>query len=202
MTAKEATGADGGSIYLVEDDRCSLSFALILNDTLGLHPARIRKRSVCSPARSTPRRLSQSPLRGDALRAGAESGAARRCFSAAGFDFPPRERSIRPWLPLALLPRVPMIDHSGEVDRGSALVNARSHYGGVSRQRTRRFVEALTSLAAIALDKQRLIERREALFESLVRLINDAIDEKAPTRAGTAGVSRAGDDDCRGGTPR
>jgi hypothetical protein len=35
VTAKEATGADGGSIYLVEDDRCSLSFALILNDTLG-----------------------------------------------------------------------------------------------------------------------------------------------------------------------
>src|SRR6266576_452842 len=34
VTAKEATGADGGSVYLVEDDRCSLSFALILNDTL------------------------------------------------------------------------------------------------------------------------------------------------------------------------
>src|SRR4029077_755554 len=36
-TAKQARGADGGSIYLVEDDRCTLSFALVLNDTLGLH---------------------------------------------------------------------------------------------------------------------------------------------------------------------
>jgi HD-GYP domain-containing protein (c-di-GMP phosphodiesterase class II) len=66
------------------------------------------------------------------------------------------------------------------------LVNARSRDGavGVFTAEDQAFVEALTSLAAIALDKQGLIERLEALFESLVRLINDAIDEKSPYTGG------------------
>jgi len=66
------------------------------------------------------------------------------------------------------------------------LVNARSRDGavGVFTAEDQAFVEALTSLAAIALEKQRLIERLEALFESLVRLINDAIDEKSPYTGG------------------
>jgi hypothetical protein len=36
VTAKDATGADGGSVHLVEDDHCTLIFALVINDTLGL----------------------------------------------------------------------------------------------------------------------------------------------------------------------
>ena len=54
MTAKEATHADGGSVYLVEDDRCTLSFALVVNDTLGLHWAARRDRpSACRRPRFT-----------------------------------------------------------------------------------------------------------------------------------------------------
>ena len=66
------------------------------------------------------------------------------------------------------------------------LVNARSREGtlGVFSAGDQAFVEALTGLAAIALDKQGLIERLQALFESLVRLINDAIDEKSPYTGG------------------
>src|SRR5256886_14888530 len=74
-----------------------------------------------------------------------------------------------------------MIDPCGEVNGVLQLVNASSRDGavGVFTAEDQAFVEALTSLAALALDKQRLIERLEALFESLVRLINDAIDEKS-----------------------
>ena len=187
MTAKEATGADGGSVYLVEDDRCSLSFALILNDSLGLHlgGASGKPVGVQAPALydsdGSPNHRSVVTHCALAL----ESVRLDDAYSAAGFDFAAakafdqahgyRSRSF-----LA----VPMIDHSGEVTGVLQLVNARSREGGVFTAEDQEFVEALTSLAAIALDKQRLIERLEALFESLVRLINDAIDEKSSYTGG------------------
>ena len=189
MTAKEATGADGGSVYLVEDDRCSLSFALILNDTLGLHLGGASGIPIGVPAPAlydsdgSPNH--RSVVTHCAL--ARESVLIDDAYSAAGFDFAGarafdqahgyRSRSF-----LA----VPMIDHSAEVTGVLQLVNARSRDGaaGVFTAADQAFVEALTSLAAIALDKQRLIERLEALFESLVHLINDAIDEKSAYTGG------------------
>lgn len=187
VTAKQATGADGGSIYLVEDDRCSLSFALILNNTLGLHlggasgkPVGVQAPALYDSDGSPNHR---SVVTHCAL--ARESVRLDDAYSAVGFDFAAarafdqahgyRSRSF-----LA----VPMIDHSGEVTGVLQLVNARSRDGGVFSAEDQAFVEALTSLAAIALDKQRLIERLEALFESLVRLINDAIDEKSSYTGG------------------
>jgi len=189
VAAKEATGADGGSIYLVEDDRCSLSFALILNDTLGLHlggasgvPVGVQAPALYDSDGSPNHR---SVVTHCAL--ARESVRIDDAYSAAGFDFAAarafdqahayRSRSF-----LA----VPMIDHSGEVTGVLQLVNARSREGavGVFTAEDQAFVEALTALAAIALEKQRLIERLEALFESLVRLINDAIDEKSAYTGG------------------
>ena len=189
MTAKEATGADGGSVYLVEDDRCSLSFALILNDTLRLHLGGASGVPIGVPAPAlydsdgSPNH--RSVVTHCAL--ARESVLIDDAYTAAGFDFAGarafdqahgyRSRSF-----LA----VPMIDHSAEVTGVLQLINARSRDGaaGVFTAEDQAFVEALTSLAAIALDKQRLIERLEALFESLVRLINDAIDEKSAFTGG------------------
>jgi HD-GYP domain-containing protein (c-di-GMP phosphodiesterase class II) len=45
-------------------------------------------------------------------------------------------------------------------------------------------VESLASQAAIALNNRRLIEQLEMLFESLISLINTAIDEKSPYTGG------------------
>lgn len=189
LTAKEATGADGGSVYLVEDDRCTLSFALVVNDTLGLHLGGASGKPIGMQAPAlydrdgTPNH--RSVVTHCAL--GRESVRLDDAYTAAGFDFAGarafdqahgyRSRSF-----LA----VPMIDHSGEVTGVLQLVNARSPAGevGVFTAADQAFVEALTALAAITLDKQRLIERLQALFESLVRLVNDAIDEKSPYTGG------------------
>src|SRR5207253_1009623 len=153
------TGADGGSVYLVEDDRCSWSFALILNDTLGLHLGGASGVPIGVPAPAlydsdgSPNH--RSVVTHCAL--ARESVRIDDAYSAAGFDFAGarafdqahgyRSRSF-----LA----VPMIDHSGEVNGVLQLVNARSRDGavGVFTADDQAFVEALTSLAAIALDKQ------------------------------------------------
>jgi HD-GYP domain-containing protein (c-di-GMP phosphodiesterase class II) len=191
-TAKQATGADGGSVYLVEDDRCSLSFALVLNDTLGLHlggasglPVGMQAPALYGHDGAPNHR---SVVTHCAL--ARESVRLDDAYSAVGFDFAAarafdQAHGYRSQSFLA----VPMIDHSGEVSGVLQLVNARSREGatGAFTAEDQAFVEALTALAAIALDKQRLIERLEVLFESLVRLINDAIDEKS---AYTAGHSR------------
>jgi HD-GYP domain-containing protein (c-di-GMP phosphodiesterase class II) len=188
-TAKQATGADGGSVYLLEDDRCTMSFALVLNDTLGLHlggasglPVGIQAPALYDRDGAPNHR---SVVTHCAL--ARESVRLDDAYAAVGFDFAGarafdqahgyRSRSF-----LA----VPMIDHAGEVSGVLQLVNARAREepAGIFTAEDQAFVEALTALAAIALDKQRLIERLEALFESLVRLINDAIDEKSAYTGG------------------
>jgi GAF domain-containing protein len=160
MTAKDATGADGGSVYLLEDDRRTLSFALVLNDTLRLHlggtsetPVGIQApalydrdgapnhRSVVTHCALTRRSVRLD----DAYAASGFDFAGARAFDAAhGY----RSRSF-----LA----VPMIDHRGEVTGVLQLINAawRDGDAGVFTEEDQAYVEALTSLAAIALGKQR-----------------------------------------------
>ena len=189
MTAKEATHADGGSVYLVEDDRCTLSFALVVNDTLGLHLGGASGSPVGMQAPALYDRDGAPNHRSVVTHCALSRESVRLddAYAAAGYDFAGarafdqahgyRSRSF-----LA----VPMIDHAGEVTGVLQLVNARSREGavGVFSAGDQAFVEALTGLAAIALDKQGLIERLQTLFESLVRLINDAIDEKSPYTGG------------------
>jgi HD-GYP domain-containing protein (c-di-GMP phosphodiesterase class II) len=189
LTAKDATQADGGSLYLVEDDRCTLSYALIVNDTLGLHLGGASAMPVGMQAPALYDRDGAPNHRSVVTHCvlGRESIRLDDAYTAEGYDFAGarafdqahgyRSRSF-----LA----VPMIDHAGEVTGVLQLVNAHSRDGsvGVFCANDQAFVEALTGLAAIALDKQGLIERLQALFESLVRLINDAIDEKSPYTGG------------------
>jgi HD-GYP domain-containing protein (c-di-GMP phosphodiesterase class II) len=189
MTAKDATGADGGSVYLVEDDHCTLTFALVINDTLGLHLGGASGLPVGMQAPTLYERDGTPNHRSVVTHCVLGRGSIRLddAYTAEGFDFAGartfdqahgyRSRSF-----LA----VPMIDHAGEVAGVLQLVNARARAGtvGVFTPEDQAFVEALTGLAAIALDKQGLIERLQALFESLVRLINEAIDEKSPYTGG------------------
>jgi GAF domain-containing protein len=81
---------------------------------------------------------------------------------------------------------VPMVDHTGQVIGVLQLINAREPGGTADTFSAddEAFAEALTALAAIALEKQRLIDRLQVLFEALVRLINEAIDEKSAHTGG------------------
>jgi HD-GYP domain-containing protein (c-di-GMP phosphodiesterase class II) len=189
LTAKEATRADGGSVYLVEDDGRSLSFALMRNDTLGIRRGGVSGEAVdlhapaLYAADGAPNQHSvvthcvharRSIRLDDAYSAEGFDFAGARAFDAAhGY----RSRSFL---------TVPMVDHTGQVIGVLQLVNARAPDGGAGTfsAEDEAFVEALTALAAIALEKQRLIDRLHMLFEALVRLINDAIDEKSEYTGG------------------
>lgn len=82
---------------------------------------------------------------------------------------------------------VPMRNHENDIIGILQLINA---IDPVSKQITRfdlisqRLTEALASQAAIVITKQRLIADLEEMFESLIRLIATAIDDKSPHTGG------------------
>lgn len=80
-----------------------------------------------------------------------------------------------------------MKDHEGEVVGVLQLINAINQCTGLVglfSQADQRLAESLVSQAAIALSNRQLVQQLEALFESFVKLINLAIDEKSPYTGG------------------
>jgi HD-GYP domain-containing protein (c-di-GMP phosphodiesterase class II) len=189
LTAKEGTRADGGSVYLVEDDGRSLSFALLVNDTLGIRGGG----TSGAPLDLKPPPLYESDGAPNHRSVVAHCVHSRRsvrlddAYAAEGFDFAGARAfdAAHHYRSRSFL-TVPMIDHTGQVIGVLQLVNARAEDGSPGRfgAEDETFTEGLTALAAIALEKQRLIERLQILFEALVRLVNDAIDEKSAYTGG------------------
>ncbi|QDZ29958.1 HD domain-containing phosphohydrolase [Noviherbaspirillum sp. UKPF54] len=77
---------------------------------------------------------------------------------------------------------VPLFNHEGEAIGLLALFLARQS-GPPSAEKIG-FVTALSGTAAIAIEAQRLLEKRKALLQSLVELIATAIDTKSPYTGG------------------
>jgi HD-GYP domain-containing protein (c-di-GMP phosphodiesterase class II) len=184
LVAREAANADGGTVYLVEDGR-KVHFAVAVSEKLGLHLGGTSRRAVDIEA---PTLFSEdgSPNHhavithcvherrtinvADAYRAEGRDYTAARAFDERyGY----RTQSVL---------TVPMIDHEGVVIGVLQLVNAGAAEGAIRAFSAdeERYIEALAAQAGIALEKQHLIERLQVLFESLVRLVNEAIDEKSP----------------------
>jgi HD-GYP domain-containing protein (c-di-GMP phosphodiesterase class II) len=82
---------------------------------------------------------------------------------------------------------VPMLNHEHEIIGVLQLINALEVETGNVRQFSgddQQLLESLASQAAIALSNRRLIQQLEKLFESLINLINTAIDDKSPYTGG------------------
>lgn len=84
---------------------------------------------------------------------------------------------------------VPLKDHEGAVIGVLQLINARHERGDVDEAAPftpadQRLAQSLASQAAVALSSQRLVADMQRLFDSIVRLIATAIDERSPHTAG------------------
>lgn len=108
-------------------------------------------------------------------------------YSEPGFDFSgTREFDARTGYRSRSFLTVPMKDHYEEVIGVLQLINAEGPDGQVRAftDADQQLVESLASQAAIALNNRQLIEQMAELFESLIRLINSALDEKSPYTGG------------------
>ena len=163
LIAKQTTGADGASVYLIENDGRSLALTLMLNDTLGIR----RGGDFGAPVDLKPPPLFEADGTPNRRSVVAHCVHSRRpvrlddAYAAEGFDFAgarafDKAHSYRSRSFLT----VPMNDHSGQVIGVLQLINARASDGtpGSFSADDQTYVEALAALAAIAFEKQRRMD--------------------------------------------
>ena len=185
--ARDFAHADGGTLYRVRDRQ--LVFEVVRNDTLAL----VLGGKHGQPINFAPLPLYAQDGSGNDTTVVAHAALSGKtvniadAYAAHGFDFSGtyafdhgtgyRSQSFL---------TVPMKDHAGNVIGVLQLINAKHASGAVRAfsSADQQLVESLASQAAIALNNRQLIEQLEVLFESLISLINTAIDEKSPYTGG------------------
>lgn len=181
-SARDLTGADGGTLYLVSGE--NVSFEIMQTESLGIYLGGTTGRPVQfdplplfvddEPNRSTVvtsciHERTSINIADTHKNATYDFSGTRRFDDSTGYD----SRSL-----LA----VPMLDHEGEVIAALQLINAIDDAGQVVPfdDESHQLAESLASQAAVALTNKHLIDGLRDLFESFVRLIAEAIDEKSP----------------------
>lgn len=186
--AKDITGADGGTLYILEDD--CLRFALVRTDSLGLafggpggRPADFKPIPLFHPDRSPNLRMVVTrAVHEDRIINVAD------VYCADDYDFSgTRAFDAQTGYRSVSLLTVPMKDHDGRLIGALQLINALDPRGAAIipfSPADERLVASLASQAAVTLSRRRLIDDLQILLASLVRLIAAAIDEKSPYTGG------------------
>jgi HD-GYP domain-containing protein (c-di-GMP phosphodiesterase class II) len=190
MAAKKITNADGGTLYRVDREAKVARFEILLTDSLGIamggtsgneipfYPVRLYDQSG-APNNSMV--VAYSVLHDKTVNIA-------DAYTVDGFDFSGtksfdqktgyRSRSFL---------TVPMKNHNNEIIGVLQLINARDRSTGDTvafSEADQQLAESLASQAAVALTNSHLINQLENLFESLIGLINGAIDDKSPYTGG------------------
>jgi len=185
--AKKITNADGGTLYRLVDDK--LKFEIVLNDSLRI--AMGGTTGVPVPFYPIPLHTADGYPNNSMIAAYAalhdETVSIADAYTAEGFDFTGTRAFDKKtgYRSMSFL-TIPMKNHDGEIIGVLQLLNALEENGKVApfTVEDQRLAESLASQAAIALTNRMLINQLETLFESLIGLINTAIDDKSPYTGG------------------
>ena len=186
--ARRYTNADGGTLYLRNRSR-DLDFTIVQSDSLGIRlggaggaidwqpvplftpDGRENHANVCAFC----------ALKGETINIA-------DVYDADGFDFQgTREFDARTGYRSRSMLLVPLRDHEDEVVGVLQLINCRDRRTGEVvpfPDQDIRDTESLASQAAIAVTNTRLVRELENLFNSFLRAIAAAIDEKSPYTSG------------------
>jgi HD-GYP domain-containing protein (c-di-GMP phosphodiesterase class II) len=189
LEAKALCDADGGTLYLSDEDDLALSFAIVRNDTLGI--ARGGTTGEKPTMQPVPLRLADgTPNVANVASCAAVTGRSINiadAYDAKGFDFSGTKRfdDKNNYRSRSFL-TIPMTNSEGRVIGVLQLINARNAAGevGTFSEAEQRIVEALAAQAAVSLDNQRLLLAQRHLLESFIKLIANAIDAKSPYTGG------------------
>lgn len=188
LEAKALTRADGGTLYLRTDDG-RLAFAIMRNDTLNTALGGTTGENIPFPP---------LPMFDDSGQPN-HKNVATHCaltgevinipdaYDTTDFDFSGTRKfdSSTGYRSMSFL-TVPLKNHESEVIGVLQLINARteSNQVGPFSAEVQRFVEALASQAAVAIDNQQLLQSQRRLLESFIEVIARAIDAKSPYTSG------------------
>ncbi len=188
VAAKNLTRADGGTLYRLVDDK--LHFEIMKNDSLSISMGGTSGNAI--PFYPIP--LHDKDGSPNLTMVAAHVAINDRTVNIAdayteeGFDFSgTRNFDKRTGYRSTSFLTVPMKNHEGEIIGVLQLINAMDASTGavtMFSDEDRRLAESLASQAAIALTNRLLIQQLEVLFESLIELINTAIDDKSPYTGG------------------
>jgi HD-GYP domain-containing protein (c-di-GMP phosphodiesterase class II) len=184
LGAQELTGADGGTIYLLKDDK-ALHFSLVHNSSLNIH---IENNEQLNE-KFKPIYLLHS--NGDPNLSNVVSAAVNQnqtiniddAYHQSNYDFSGTKKfdgklNYRSQSFLT----VPMRNHLGKIIGVMQLINATSPKTGKIvpfSETDQELAESLASQGAITLTKQELLDAQKKLFEAFIALIAKAIDEKS-----------------------
>ncbi len=185
--ARGFADADGGTLYRMKDS--ALVFEVLRNDSLGY----FRGGKHGEPIDFAPLPLHAADGSANDTMVVVHAALTGKtinipdAYAAEGFDFSgTRAFDQQTGYRSQSFLTVPMKDHTGGVIGVLQLINAKRADGSVRpfSHADQQLVESLTSQAAIVLNNRQLVEQMEQLFESLISLINTAIDEKSPYTGG------------------
>ena len=182
--AKSITGADGGTLYRVADDK-TLRFEIVRTTSLRYYLGG----TSGNPVPFYPIQLYRDGEPNHSMVAAHSALTGKTvniadAYGAEGFDFSgTRAFDAKTGYRSKSFLTVPMRNHEHETIGVLQLINAADPRSGeivAFSASDQRLAESLASQAAIVLSNRQLINQLEQLFESFINLINSAIDEKSP----------------------
>jgi HD-GYP domain-containing protein (c-di-GMP phosphodiesterase class II) len=189
VAAKSITNADGGTLYRMQEGR-ELKFEIVRNDSLGI---------AMGGTSSVPIPFPPVPLYDDQARPVHSMVAAYAvhhdcavniadAYTEKGFDFSGTKRfdETTGYRSRSFL-TIPIKNHENEIIGVLQLINCKDRTNGLVKPFSpadQRLAASLASQAAIALTNRLLIDHLENLFESFIKVINAAIDDKSPYTGG------------------
>lgn len=189
IAAKNIVNADGGTLYRMVDDR-SMKFEIIRTDSLNIAMGGTTGEEIPfypillyddagNPNNSMV--VAYAVLHDQTINIA-------DAYTEQGFDFTGTKNFDKKtgYRSKSFL-TIPMKNHENEIIGVLQLINAKDRASGeiIAFSATdEQLAESLASQAAIALTNRLLISQLENLFESFIRLINTAIDEKSPYTGG------------------
>jgi HD-GYP domain-containing protein (c-di-GMP phosphodiesterase class II) len=189
LSAKKITYADAGTLYLLDEEKQVLRFEILRNDTLNIALGGTSGNDISFwPVQLY---IDEQPNLAMVVSYSALSGETINipdAYEAEGFDFSGTKKvDAKTGYRSKSILSVPMRNHENEVIGVLQLINALdvdTKEVTVFSKEDEQLLESLASQAAIAISNRRLIHQLESLFESLVTLINTAIDDKSPYTGG------------------
>jgi len=187
--AREFTGADGGTLYIMSDDETELQFAIVQTETLLVRMGGTGGKITWKPVRLI--KPDGSPNHENVSAHVALTGNTVNIpdvYAAGDFDFQgTRKFDAQTGYRSKSMLVVPMKNHENDIIGVLQLLNARNEersevisFSAECQEMT----ESLASQAAVALSNNRLIHNLEVLVDSFIRAIATAIDEKSPYTGG------------------
>ena len=179
--AKELTQADGGTIYLVTPHN-TLHFEILLSTSLGFH---LGGTSPIPVLFDDPKILLEDGSLNDNLMVSyavnhKKTVNIKDAYHAQGFDFSgTRAFDEKTGYRTRAVLTIPIKNHENDVIGVMQLINPPSVEGFTEADV--HLAQSLVSQAGVALTNQFLIQNLRTLFESLIRVLAEAIDEKSPS---------------------